>query len=283
LKRLLLIACGTLVACTNAVLVDAGQPDSGGVGDAGTDAGFPHHDAGVLDAGFHDVAIADWCSTFALAQCERDERCGRINDDTMPACLKAHTLGCDPIAYQRSAQENKLQYDESAAADCLNSFGFGSCEFAPDVCGRVFLGLTPPNDGCFVPEDCDPDAGFCDPYDGLCPHRCSPWVDAGQDCNGVFSPRCANGLGCDNPPDGGDSTVCMPAHQLGESCIMFDSCADGLTCSSGICLKQYAAIGAACDVTDGFPYCDDSAFCHQPPPATPGGFLPPASASAARA
>jgi hypothetical protein len=231
-----------------------------------------HHDAGV-DAGFGDVAIASWCHTNALAQCQRDERCGRIDDTTLPLCLQAKTLFCDASGYVRSVSEGKLHYDPKVAGACLDSYGGGSCSLTPDVCNTVFLGLTPPDAGCYVPEDCDPDAGFCDPYDNLCPHRCSPWVKLGDVCDDPFSPHCGPGLGCEYPNDGGFNRSCIPILKVGQSCLSFNACDLGLVCEPGDdggqqCLKQYNAEGQPCGITNGFPYCEDNLFCRQDMPAT---------------
>jgi hypothetical protein len=248
--------------------------------DAGHDGGHPPRPDAGFDAGFTDVPVADWCADNALAQCERDERCGRIDDNTLPLCLTSKSVSCDPVGYSRSVADGRLSYDSMKAADCLNSYSHGSCELTPDVCNTVFVGLTPADGGCLVPEDCDPDAGFCDQYDNQCPHRCSHWVKLGQACDDPFAPRCAPGLGCEYPDDGGFNRYCIPILQEGQACRSFNACAADLVCEPGDdggqqCLKQYNSEGQPCGVTNGFPYCQADLFCHQdiptsgtPPPGT---------------
>lgn len=257
---------------------DAGSPDSGE--DGGYDAGqHPRPDAGH-DAGFSSVPVSQWCDDQALAQCARDARCGRIDDTTAPLCLAAKRLACDSAAYVVSVGAGALDYDPMQAAACLNGYAHDSCELLPDACGTVFLGKTQPGGNCAVPQDCEPDSGFCDPYDNLCPHHCAAFVTLGKACSDPFSPRCGPGLGCEYPDDGGFTRVCVPIVQENKHCRSFNACAPGLVCEPGpdggqVCLKQYNSEGQPCGVINGFPFCQANLFCHQmlvmsgtPPPGT---------------
>jgi hypothetical protein len=262
-------------------LPDSGTPDGGnGTSDAGHDAGqHPHPDAGH-DAGLSDVPITAWCDDQAIAQCARDQRCGRIDAMTWSLCLEAKHAACDSTSYIQSVNAGALGYDPAKAADCLNAYAHGNCEDLPAACSFVFTGKTEPDGGCVVPDDCDPTQGFCDLYDELCPHHCSAFVGSGASCDDPFSPRCGATLGCEYPDDGGFLRVCVPLVQEGQHCRSFNACAPGLICEPGadggqVCLKQYATDGQPCGVTNGFPFCTDNLFCHQmlvlsgtPPPGT---------------
>jgi hypothetical protein len=275
LRLSLAIAAVALSACPSPPPPppDAGTPDAGPTDSGTPDAGHPPKPDAGFDAGFTNLTISQWCHDYALAQCERDQRCGRIDDTTFPICMQSKTLFCDAPAYARSVSEGKLQFDATQAAACLNAFGSGSCELAPFPCSFVFLGLTPPDAGCYVPEDCEPDSGFCDPYDNLCPHHCSAWVRLGDICNDPFAPHCAPGLGCEYPDDGGFQRSCIPILKEGDPCLSFNACDVNLVCEPGNdggeqCLKQYNKEGQPCGVTNGFPFCDANLFCRQDIPMT---------------
>src|SRR5262249_13852470 len=80
--------------------------------------------------------------------------------------------------------------------------------------------------------------------------------------------RCAPGLGCEYPDDGGFERVCVPLVQAGQRCRSFNACTPGTVCEPGadggqVCLQQYTTAGMPCAVTNGFPFCDSSDFCHQ--------------------
>ena len=246
--------------------VDSGMPEVDAGSDAGYDAGRPVRDAG-FDGGWGSVAIADWCRARATALCWRDIRCGRTDVTLIDTCLATRSFGCDSSAYVRSNAEGRHAYDPVQAGKCLDAHDRGSCEANPAECLGVFVGLTR-DGGALVAEDCDPDAGFYNLYDNLCPHGCSPWAELGARGSGndvLFAPSCRPVHGCEYA-DAGFERFCMEPHLEGETCNSFDSCALGLVCTGGKCVKQYADAGEACDVMNGYPFCNPESFCRQPPP-----------------
>lgn len=271
--------CLALLACPRTPDVpDSGMPveDSGTpTMDAGRDAGRPVRDAGV-DAGWGMVQISDWCRARATAQCWRDVRCGRTDVSLLDTCISTKQHGCDSAAYALSSSQGRHTYDPMQAGKCLDGYDYGSCEALPAACQGVFIGRVGADGGALVPEDCDPDAGFFDQYDNRCPHRCAPWAELGERCSdngGVFSPSCRLVHGCEYL-DAGFERHCILPHQEGETCNSFDSCAFGLICSSGKCVKQYADGGEPCDVMNGYPFCAGEFFCRQDPPDMMGNQPP---------
>jgi hypothetical protein len=270
--RLLATALCSLVllACPKPVdpMVDSGMPwEDAGQPDAGRDAGRTPRDAGV-DAGWVNVPEADWCRANATAKCWRDIRCVRIGEARLDTCVQTRSFGCDTNAYLRGSAEGRHLYDPIQAARCLNAYDRGSCETTPSECDTVFTGLVGGDGGAYVREDCEPDSGFFDQYDNRCPHRCAPWANLGERCSdnsGLFSPSCRPWHGCENY-DAGFDRICMEPHLEGDDCRSFDSCALGLVCTGGKCVRQYADAGQACDVMNGYPFCDGESFCRQPPP-----------------
>ena len=248
-------------------VVDAGLPD-GGL----PDAGRPPRDAGIPDAGFTAALIENWCTDQALARCSRDVRCGRLSQAGFAGCMLIRTsvAQCDQQAFVRGVQGRRTQYLESEAVRCLNGFAMGSCEETPLSCGNVFTGLAPPDAGCLAPTDCNA-FGFCDPYDGLCPHKCRAWKAVGSTCDGFIN-RCdpSNGS-CDNNDAG--SPVCQPKKNTGDRCQRYDACGDGSYCVDGTCIVRLAGPGEACATRNGFPFCTDDYFCRQRPPDA--GVRPP--------
>ena len=247
--------------------VDAGSPDAGA-----TDAGRPPRDAGVPDAGFTSAPIGSWCTSRALAECGRDLRCGRLAATGIPGCVLSRTTvsTCDQVAISRGVQERRTQYLESEAVRCLNALAQGSCEENPAACETVFTGLTPPDGGCLLAQDCTAD-GFCDLYDGRCPHQCRGWSALGSPCDG-FTRRCDPVNGSCDLNDAG-TAICFPKKNDGDACDRYDACGENSYCLDNTCITRQAAPGGACNVNSGFPFCTDEYFCRTEPPVN--GERPP--------
>lgn len=246
---------------------DAGTPDAGAV-----DAGRPPRDAGVPDAGFTTAPIEAWCTNKALAECGRDLRCGRLAPTGIPGCVLTRTTlaACDQVGLSRGVNERRTQYLESEALRCLNALAQGSCEENPVACETVFTGLTPPDAGCLLAVDCNL-GGFCDPYDGQCPHRCRAWAAEGAPCDG-FTRRCDPVTGSCDLNDAG-TAVCFPKKTDGAPCQRYDACGDKASCVDGTCITRLADPGAVCNTRNGYPFCHDEYFCRTEPPVN--GVRPP--------
>lgn len=254
--------------------LDAGpaEPDAGEV-DAGVDAGRPPRDAGVPDAGFTAAPIEAWCQLRAQAECDRDRRCGRLGDAGWAGCMLGKTWpgGCDQAALTRGVREHRVQYLEGEGVRCLNGFGSGSCEAVPVACTSAFTGLAPPDAGCLSPLDCDA-FGFCNVYDGVCPHRCRAWSTLGEPCDGFFRRCDPSAASCDD--DDAGSPICQPKRRAGDTCVRWDACGDDLACVSGKCIRRLVGPGEVCaSDSSGYPFCPEEYFCRQEPPVN--GTRPP--------
>lgn len=247
--------------------VDAGQPDAGA-----PDAGRPPRDAGMPDAGFLQAPIESWCALRARAECGRDLRCGRLSQAGFSGCLltRSNIATCDQTALQRGVQELRSQYLEVEAVRCLDGYGTGSCEELPLPCTTVFTGLTPPDAGCLAPTDCN-GSGFCDLYDGTCPHICRAWAAQGQPCDG-FTRRCDPFNGSCDLNDAG-TALCEPRKNEGDACRRYDACGDQNSCVDGRCITRLADVGQPCASRGGFPFCRQEYFCRQDQPVN--GVRPP--------
>ncbi len=247
--------------------------EDAGLFDAGTpDAGRAPRDAGIPDAGFSAAPITSWCQQRALAECGRDLRCGRLTQGNFGGCViyRTRLAACDQTAIQRGVTELRTQYLETEAVSCLNAFAEGSCTDEPRVCENVFTGLTPPDGGCITSRDCNGE-GFCDLYDGRCPHHCQRWAAQGQLCDGFFR-RCDPDTGSCDFGDAG-SSVCMPRKNDGASCQYYYACGDDAVCTGGTCHTRLAAPGQPCFTRDNFPVCPPEYFCRSGPAVN--GTYPP--------
>lgn len=242
--------------------------------DAGTpDAGRPPRDAGIPDAGFLSAPLDQWCTFRALAECDRDRRCGRISTDAgFAGCVTTRTFigACDQQAFTRSVANGRMQYLEAEGVRCLNDLATGSCEDVPLSCGTAFTGLTPPDGGCFGNLECNA-FGFCDLYDDRCPHHCAAWTPKGQQCDNFFRRCDPTNAGCDEVDAG--VTICVDKKDAGDSCVRFDACGDSMACLSNRCVQRQAGLGEACAVNNGYPFCTEEFFCRQDPPVM--GVRPP--------
>ena len=263
MSRLLpaLCACCALLACTPLPQPDGGTPptDSGADEDAGVDAGAPAPDAGTPDAGRAPVPAAEWCLAKAQAECERDVRCLRLDPARIAECVGRIVPTCDQAAYTRAVARGSLRYEPDAGAACLDAYGSGSCEATPAACANLFTGTVAPDGGCFLAEECNAD-GFCDLYDGTCPHHCAAYRQRGETCNG-FNLRCRPRDGCELG-DAGQS-VCSAPKDAGASCVNYDGCGNDQACSSGTCIARNSGPGETCGESNGYPYCKDEYFCRQ--------------------
>jgi hypothetical protein len=265
--------CALLCACPSPGANDGGTPESdGGAGneDAGTDAGQPR-DAGTPDAGQGPVDPADWCAKKALAECQRSARCLRLSAANLAACVAEAQLACDATAYARGVAEGRLAYDPDAGARCLDAYASGSCERLPLTCEGLFKGLVPPDGGCLLAEECNAD-GFCFMYDGVCPHRCRAYAGKLEACNN-FDKLCRPPGGCEQIDAG--VLGCVDKKDAGEGCTSYSGCGLNMACNQGACIEVRVGLGASCNVSNGYPFCDTEYFCRQPPPPSGGGTRPP--------
>lgn len=256
--HLLCLLC--LAACPN----PAAAPDAAVEADAGApvevDAGpRAHFDAGV-DAGVGPVPIERWCATRAQVECARQVRCDQLSAVRAPECEALHQAGCDAVSLAGAVHAGRLQYLGAAATACLDAYGGGACAGTPGACDGVFTGLVPPDGGCALEAECDP-AGFCFLGDQVCPHRCLPWAAPGGRCDG-WRARCDPGSQTCGAGDAG-VMVCGPQQQLGEACPRYDSCAPGLLCLGGQCVRREAALGETCGQVSGYPLCAPELACRQ--------------------
>lgn len=269
---LALTLCAFAACPPAATPVDAGATPDAGAPDAGPpDAGSPGRDAGPPDAGFTQVPAAAWCAARAQALCARDVRCGRVSVAGEATCRERRALECDQVATRRAVAEGRLQYLAGAALDCLNGYAQGSCVDEPPACAGVFQGLVPPDGGCILDAECDPQ-GFCYLYDDQCPHRCRPWRPRWASCDG-FSTRCDPATDTCTTWDGGTARVCAPFEPLDAGCTSWDQCEATAACINNRCVKRQAGPGEGCGEVSAYPLCTGEYFCRQDAPV--GGVRPP--------
>ncbi len=266
------LAPALVLGCVVALpAADAGPNlDAGAVDSGAPDAGRPPSDAGLPDAGFTRVEASGWCAAQAQALCARDVRCGRVAAARVPDCEARRAGACDQAATSRAVTEGRLQYLGAEAVACLNGYAAGSCTDEPPACASVFAGLVRPDGGCILAAECTPD-GFCFEYDGLCPHRCRPYLPRGAACDG-FSTRCDPATDTCTLDDAGVRS-CLPFAPEGAPCTSWDDCGPAQACVDDTCVKRSAGLGEPCGLESGFPSCTGEAFCRQGAPVN--GVRPP--------
>jgi hypothetical protein len=259
-----LVALLGLAACPGPALPDGGSTDAGGDDDAGAgaaDAGDAGEafDAGPPDAGFGPVDITAFCQTQAFARCARDVRCGRLEAARLDACMRRDLEACDQTALSSGVAFGRLEYFAAQGGACLDAYGSTPCwdTRAPALCDGLMQGLVPPDGGCLLPEECQ-SGSFCQVYLQTCPFRCFAKAELGATCN--WWDRQCDDQAATCVYDGGVNT-CVPRVGVGEACTWSSDCRADLACSNGHCVKSSATLGEACNLANGYPYCDAEGFC----------------------
>ncbi len=249
------------------------SPDAGGIDtpeDAGTDAsvpdpgtpdaGEPVVDAGPADAGFAPFPVARWCELYALAVCTRDERCLMLDAQNVDACRIREFATCAQEELSAGVSAQRLQYDDQAAADCINAFAHGSCSKTPAACDAVFEGTVAPQGDCLVGDECQM-GSYCNVYSNTCPFQCNAYQPVGAVCN--WSDR-----QCDpevaNCKTVGSSNTCIARKGAGEACEYWSDCFDAFACINSVCVQYTAQLGETCAHSSGYPGCEADAFCRRP-------------------
>ncbi len=132
---------------------------------------------------------------------------------------------------------------------------------------------------CFADLDCGSD-GWCRSADtdvGGVPGTCEPRLGSGANCG--RHNQCEASLWCHY---GLETPVCSPRSVLGDSCIGYLHCIDGLLCSQGVC-RVPPKLGDSCDFLDPQTcstdtVCGESGRCEPPAglgqPCNPRGNFP---------
>ncbi len=243
----------------------ATPPGDAGAGDAGAKDGGAK-DAGIKDAGVGPVPIAQWCAAKAWAECARDVRCLALQPSQLEGCASRKRFTCTQDGYTAAAQQGRLQYFSTQAAQCLNAYGEGACTGTPPSCAGLLQGLVPADGGCAVAEECQ-QGSYCLLYDGRCPHRCWAYQPVGAPCNNWERQCDARESACMSV-DGG-APRCEPRRGVGEGCALWSDCREDLACISAAnneyrCVKRLALLGESCGEVSGYPVCELEAFCRQP-------------------
>lgn len=255
------LALAALCACGPTPTPDAGEPqDAATPADAGVDAGRPPVDAGTPDAGFGPVPVERYCDSLAVAACARDVRCDLLEPSRFATCVSRKVAACDLAAYVNGVRQGRLQYFETQGGACLDAYAHGSCSEEPAACEALFTGLSPPDGGCLLREECAA-GSYCLDYLATCPFRCAAYARLGQECN-FGDRRCDEDTRC-TLVDGG--YVCVARKGALEACVYWDECRQELGCIGGKCVKQRAKLGESCAELSGYPVCDADLFCRLPP------------------
>ncbi|MDF1562980.1 MAG: hypothetical protein P1V51_08040 [Deltaproteobacteria bacterium] len=232
----LILLLGVVASCS------AADPEADPDGGAALDAGPP-------------LSAVDYCETIAPAFCDFYLRCGRMNVDTLEACLSAFGESCHAgfeTAYVELEAAGLLAFDASALAAC-------QAHLEAVACADQLYELTGPCAGLW--QGLQPAGGEC----GLDAEYfvCAPGTDCvlGLDFCGTCLPL----AGIDAACEAGQSTCgaeafcrdgrCVARVPNGEACGVDDRCLLGSTCAGGTCAPPaFTTLGAPCDRDDRCPY-----------------------------
>ncbi len=200
-------------------------------------------------------SIPQACNDLAVAQCAQLDSCRHelveieYGDDA--TCIERRAASCNS-ALSSDATGQNAQYTEACAAALPGQ----ACEDyleggTPDAC-LTHAGLGAIGDDCAFNSQCD--STFCatDATDQC--GSCAPVPVIGDECE---DQGCGHDLACSA------DKICVSWNQIGAGCDIDDPCVPGATCviangaTSGRCIADGAAIGAACDSTaKTAPLCD---------------------------
>jgi len=240
----------------------------GSTGDGGGSGGGTRVEGPIAEADFPDEFVAAACSTMSRC-CETSEA----------QCVLGMNM---VISLLLPAPGARVEYDEQAAADCLDQLLGLDCEAGGDnsACQRVYRGTIAPGEACetslqsLASECAAPEGGEaqCDPVSGLCV-ALSRGV-AGDSCSrscedGPSGPYCylsgtspegtsavcwrEDGLSC-------QQDQCAPLSEAGAACDSHLDCVAGLVCAADVCTEPLP-LGAACESGVFGEECGDAGFC----------------------
>jgi len=186
--------------------------------------------------------------------CEWRARCGLYG--AVAECVERAGFAGDTTADVRGAVgAGKVDFDSSAARDCLDGFDTVACHHRTPLlaCANVFHGRLHLGDACALDVECD--TWNCDfttcPADGCCAGTCAqPSVRAmvGEPCYGDAD--CAPELQCHFEPGPfvpGQAGACQPLPGTGEPCD-FECLEQSDTCREDTHLCAHGAVtGERCD------------------------------------
>lgn len=196
MRKLLALAVIGLCGCPSPSGTDGGGATAGGFVAAGGSAGGSPIAGGSATAGGAAggaplITPSVFCSTYATAQCDAEQRCGTLAQAQRASCLQTRNLQC-------GAQLTKLdagawRFDDVVAKGCLDALAVQA------------------------------DAGVCSTVS-----FCEPWRAAGKVGAPCSYEECTDGTYCQ--PNTLGCRTCQPLKRLGESCDMFNSCGFGTFC-----------------------------------------------------
>jgi hypothetical protein len=232
------------------------------------------------------VAITDLssaCRAIFSEQCRVRVACGDVRS---AAECEYKESDCAPA--KANIASGKFAFNQPAATACYNGFRAATCQTYNaaqynEACQNLLVGTAVENSNC-TDRDCSPSL-TCD-NSATCPGRCVPRVAEGQmppkgrycavgtyEYNGICQRLIAIGGSCNPVPPSSETQQCawgstcsdstrtcvtiQPSPLENQPCGRNDSCALGLYCKNGTCLKPSAA-NVNCDSVT---YCQNGLFC----------------------
>lgn len=227
------------------------------------------------------IAPEDFSAQYALALCERSERCDLLAPFLMEQCReRARGVLGDDIP--RALKEGRLRYDAAAARRCIDGLRAQDCltptpsDATLAACFSALQGTVPPGEPCFDLFECQ--QGLCGGIaDNACPSTCPAVRAEGEECGPLVRADCdvRAGLRCEDfvcvhPGGAGAScknnlgcasgfvcvkNACVPLRKEREGCSAHSSCVPGLYCGEGdgtvdVCKKRLAE-GSRCGESPG--------------------------------
>lgn len=227
-----LLAVVSACRCETARAPDAG-PDSGTgeARDGGSDASVaPEVDGGLdagVDAGAPDAGLSehDYCLALAQARCERERRCGFLDEAQRSTCLGRLEAEClEPFARVRAGA---ARFDPGAALACVGAARSPPCIEGPRALApacevhQLFHAAGVSGSGCVDSQDCV--AGFCFGTARQC-RTCRPFRTGTESCTAID-------LRCDPSsafcPAGSGARACTALRSDGAACGSSSECATG--------------------------------------------------------
>jgi len=210
------------------------------------------------DSGGGNVAVDNLGTELASVSCSKQFECcsdAEIMDLYMGITINDHPIAteadCNEFSnallsgllvpeYKESLAAGRIEYDGTAAADCIadiqslscDQYNSGDIDSVLPTC-RPFV-IPKVGDGGACGEDYECTSGFCDGEtedgpDGMC----KPKPGAGEAC----TDDCADGLYCGFDTSGGGE-MCMPKLANGETCNLDDRCMSDYCADGGMCAEK---------------------------------------------
>ena len=202
------------------------------------------------------VSFEDAPGSLRMHRCRYLARCHLVEDEATCLDLEVGSFHVD-VNRRRALDAGKLEFDEGAAARCIESLGAVSCDltsrsyrsFSSDDCEVVWRGTVGGAGECSFDDECT--SGRCDVpvcEEACCLGTCAGDSPAerravGETCDATS--ECVADAWCDNT----SAHVCVALKTTGEACRGSEECRFGMGCAATPVLQCGAlpAEGRSCD------------------------------------